>query len=272
MDAFNRITGAVFDLLLAPWGHGLALLDISLWGVLCGVLALWIYRLVSNQEGIARAKDRIKMHLIEVRLWRDDPRVVAGAFGRILMRNGQYVGFSLVPMVVLAAPFMIVMFHLVAHFAFEPLPVGQTTLLQVQLDPATGARALDVELSLGDGVSLDAPPVRTADGRVVWRLRADAPGTHTVTLAHGAHRITKQILVAAEPGKVPVLRSKSWDALLYPGEAVLPADSPFASVAIDVPRRSFPWAPAGELGVSAWYLLTSLAAGFALKDVMGVRI
>ena len=72
MNTFNAVTSAIFDVLLAPWGHGLVALDLVLWSLFAGVGALCIYKLVSNQKGIARAKDRVKMHLMEIRLWRSD--------------------------------------------------------------------------------------------------------------------------------------------------------------------------------------------------------
>ena len=57
MRPSTRITSAIFDVLLAPFGHGPAWFDLLVWPVVAGVLALLVYKRVSNQAGIARAKD-----------------------------------------------------------------------------------------------------------------------------------------------------------------------------------------------------------------------
>ena len=72
MKPFNAAMSAVFDLLLAPLGHGIAAFDLLVWPVLAGVVALLVYKHVSNQKGIARAKDRIQVHLLEIVLYKDD--------------------------------------------------------------------------------------------------------------------------------------------------------------------------------------------------------
>lgn len=270
MDLAQQLLNALFDALLAPWGYAWPLLDIGLWATASGVFALWVYRRVSNQKGIARAKERIKMRLIEVRLWRDEPRIVMRALGGILTRNGQYFGYSLVPMVVMALPFMAVLFQLVAHFAFVPHALGETVLVHAKLEK--GWAPTEAQLALGSGLVEDAPPVRTADGRVLWRLKATRAGVHRLTLTLGDKSVDKKVVVGAAPTKVPVLRTKGWTSWLYPGEPRISADSPFVAVKLDTPRRSFPGMPPGELGVSGWYVVLSLLAGLLLKGKMGVQI
>jgi hypothetical protein len=272
MNAFNAITSAVFDILLAPWGHGLPWLDLVLWSAIAGVGALFIYKKISNQEGIARAKDGVKMHLMEIRLWRHDLRIVAVATLKTLAKNGLYLAHNIVPMFVLIVPMMILLFQLVAHFAYSPATVGSEELLRVQLQAEAGAKATDIELTLPDGVVQVAPPVRTPDGEAYWRLRADAPGDHKIVLAVGDQKLEKIWAVGGDARKVPVMRTRSLVGILYPGEAGIPANSPFYSVGLDVPARSLPFLPDGEMGVLVAFLVLSLAFGFGLKDFFGVTL
>ncbi len=272
MGAWNTITSAIFDVLLAPWGHELAFIDLTLWSVLCGIAALIVYKYVSNQKGIERAKNQIKMHLLEVRLWRNDPRVVFGSTGKILFKNFIYVSHNLLPMVVMFAPFMMVLFQLEANYAFDPAPVGAVEVLSVKLDPDSALKATDVQLTLPDGVELDAPPMRTPDGEAFWRLKATAPGDHELKLVAGGHELVKGWAVGGPPRKVPVMRTRSLEGFLYPGEAPIPSDSPFYSARLHYPDRPYPWLPDGEMGVLAYFFGVSLLAGFALKDVFGVTL
>ena len=71
----NQALNVLFDALLWPvsWlpGSGQA----AWLGLPAAVLALLVFRWVSDQAGIERAKDRIKAHLLELFLYRDDFRV-----------------------------------------------------------------------------------------------------------------------------------------------------------------------------------------------------
>ena len=67
------------------------------------LFALAIYKAVSNQAAIRDAKDKIVAHLLELRLFRDDLRVLLKAEGRVFASIGRYLGHSMLPMVVDAA-------------------------------------------------------------------------------------------------------------------------------------------------------------------------
>lgn len=273
MTTFNAVMSAIFDVLLAPFGHGPAWFDLLLWPVVAGVLALVVYKHLSNQAGITRAKNKIQANLYEVRLFRHDPLAVLAATGRILARNAVYIGYNLVPMVVLLVPMLVVLTQLVANYAFAPAPVGTTELLRVELADDAPISPRDLSLDLPPGVVLDAPPVRTAEGEVFWRIKAEAPGDHKLTLHAGSETLTKGWAVGGEPRKVPYKRTQDWlDAFLYPNEAPLPGDSAVHTLEIAVPERELDWLPSGEFGILVTFFGLSLVAGFALKDVFGVTL
>jgi hypothetical protein len=269
---WNDLSSAVFDALLAPFGHGPAWFDLLLWSVAAGVFALLVYKRVSNQRGIERAKRRIQVHLYEIRLFRHDPLAVLGSTGRILIRNAVYLGYNLVPMAVLLVPMLAVLAQLEAHYAFDPVPVGSVDVLEVRLDPKAGVPPREVRLETPAGVSLDAPPVRTPDGEIFFRLRAEAPGDHVLALHLGGETLTKVWAVGGGPRKVPPKRTKTWEAFLYPGEPALGRSSPVETIALRHPERDLGLLPGGELGILATFFGLSLAAGFALKGRFGVTL
>jgi hypothetical protein len=270
--SLNSVSSSVFDVLLAPFGHGPAWFDLLLWPVVAGVVALVVYKYASNQRGIERARSRIRVHLYEIRLFRHDPLVVLGSTARIVLRNAVYLGHSLLPMAVMLVPMLAVLAQLEANYAFAPAPVGSVEVLEVKLDPARGASPRELRLELPPGVALDAPPVRTADGEAFWRLRAEAPGDHVLSLRVGDETLTKTWSVGGEHRKVAVLRTKSWEGFLYPGEAPLPAGSAVQTVSLHYPKRDLGALPGGELGILATFFGVSLLAGFALRGVFGVTL
>jgi hypothetical protein len=272
MGLFNRIATAIFDVLLAPLGHSHPWFDLLVWPVLAGIVALLVYKAISNQAGIARAKNRIQVHLLEVVLFKDDLRVVLPATAKALLQNALYLGHNIIPMLVMFAPMTAILVQIVANYGYAPLKVGETTLLVVDLDESVGASARDVKLELPPGLSLDAPPVRTADGEVAYRIRLDSPGDHVVKLQVGGVTEEKQVAVGGEARKVSPLRTKSWEALLYPAEPVPAADSPIYSIHLDRRDQDLGPFPSGEGGILAWFFGFSLLAGFLLKDRFGVTL
>jgi hypothetical protein len=272
MQTFNHISSAIFDVLLAPFGHERAAFDMLVWPALMGVLAILIYKAVSNQQALVRVKGQISMRLLEIRLFSHDIVQVLKSTGMILAKNVVYLGNHMIPMAVMLGPFVILVAQLVANYAYHPSPQGSVELLHVRLDPDAGVSSRDVALELPAGISLDAPPVQTADHQVFWRLRADAPGDHVLSVQVGDRVFEKGWAVGGEARKVPLKRLRGLEAILYPGESALPAGGPVLSMELGVHTRALGPLPAGELGIVLWVLVWSLVAGFAVKGLFGVTI
>ncbi|HEY8517285.1 MAG TPA: hypothetical protein VIS07_17380 [Candidatus Binatia bacterium] len=272
MQTFNTITSAIFDVILAPFGHRFAWFDLLVWPVVAGVVALLVYKLVSNQAGIAAAKKRIVVHLLEVVLYRDDVLSVIRSTARGLGQNLRYLGYNVVPLLVMIVPMTIILVQLVAHYAYAPLERGDVQLLEVELVPGANVGVRDVTAEFPPGVAVQAGPVRTADGRVYWRLEMLEDGDHVIVLRAGDEVQEKVVAVGNGPRKVPVLRTRTWEALLYPGEAALPAGSAFETIRLATPTRDLSPLPSGEGGILLWFFAASLIAGFLLRKRLGVTL
>lgn len=272
MRTFNAITTAIFDVILGLAGHAYPWVDLLFWPILAGVIALLVYKAVSNQAGIQAAKNGIAVHLLEVVLYPNDLKGVLVSTAKAMGRNAQYIGYNIAPMVVMFVPMTIILVQLVSQYAYAPVVPGSTPLLVVKLDPNTDVRPRDVRLELPTGVSLDAPPVRTPDGEIAWRLKAETPGDYTLKIHAGNTTEEKSLAVGGPPRKVSVMRSKSLEALLYPAEAVPESDSPIYSIRLPISSQEMPFLPDGEEGVLGWFFGASLLAGFVLKDKFGVTL
>jgi len=272
MTTYQTISNGIFDFFLAPFGHGHFWFDLILWPAILGIGALQVYKYVSNQDAIAAVRRQISTHLLEIRLFRDDISQVLGSTGKIVGKNFLYIGHNLVPLFVMIVPMILIMVQLVSHYAYRPSETGAVEVLRVELDPNAGVSTRDVSLVRPEGISLDAPPVRTADGRVFWRLRADQPGDHVLKVRIGDEVFDKGWAVGGENRKIPIKRLRSWEALLYPGEAPLPADSAPLTIELANDPRSLNWFPDGEGGILIWAMILSMVVGIALKGVFGVTL
>src|SRR5258706_13055273 len=105
MQAFNRISNGFFDLVMAPFGHAHPAFDLLVWPAVMGVLAMAVYKAVSNQKALTRVKSQIAMRLLEIRLFSHDIFQVLRSTGIIVLKNFVYLGNHMLPTVLMFGPF-----------------------------------------------------------------------------------------------------------------------------------------------------------------------
>jgi hypothetical protein len=268
---FGGIVGAVMlpFRTLSPW---FGMVAVSL---LTALLMLEVYKLTSNQAAIRRAKDRIKAHLLEMRLYKDNLRVTLAAQGAIVKANLAYMAANLKPLAVMIAPLVLILAQLSLWYDRAPLRPGEETLIKARVEASADPVSLGLELEAPPGLEITSPAVRISDlSEVVWRVRAVSAGTGRFILRTGGRTIEKSVAVGGPPmAKVSALASRGsfWQRVLYPGEAPLPAGTAVRSVEILYPAKRL---TAFGLGIH-WlvaYLVLSVVFGFALKGVFRVEI
>ncbi len=270
-SAVNSVFNLLFDAVFWPLGWLSPTLQLCAVGVPAGIFALIVYRYVSDQEGIEAAKDKIKAHLLELRLYKDDLRVTLSAQRKILRYNATYLRHALLPMAVMIGPFLLMIVQIETRFALRSLEPGETALLTVALTDEQRPSELDARLELPDGVIQETPALRIDETReIVWRVRAAVDGEFIARVWLGEESIAKRIVVNGQKTHVSssVYRGNDLNALAYPAEGSLPNDSSVRAIHLDYPEsRGF------YLGLSSatWiFFAASMAAGFALRGPLGV--
>ena len=260
----------VVDLLLVPLSVLGQLGSLAALAVLTGVLMLWVYKRVSNQEAIRRHKKQAMGNLLAVRLFPDDLGVFLKLQGRILGATLRYASHSLKPLAVLFVPVVLLLIQLDGRYGVRPLALGETALLKLEV--ADAAALASVSLASGDGVDIETSAVRIPSQRqAVWRLRATRAGDHELAVTVGDVTLTKRVVVGEAAVLVPMTRTSDWlDALLHPGEVPV-TDAPVTSITVAH--------PAAEVDVFGWRLHwlipfcgLAVLTGFALKGVFGVEL
>ena len=272
MQAINGALNVLLDLLMleflgVPKFWGLVFVSI-----LFGLVALLAFKKISNQTAIRAAKDKIMAHLLEIILYKDDVRVVAGAQLKVMRFNLAYLGHNSVPMIVLVIPFLLVGTNLEPRFSFAPIEPGHDAVVTATLQEGV---SLDVTLEAPEGVEVEVGPVRAPAIRTVdWRVRADEAGIYELTLRAGDKTETKR-LVVGESVKMLAPKREGGNLFLQfanPGESVLSGSSPFERIAVSYPGGQL----VNFLGIDMhWvivFLIVSLVFGFAIKGALGVEI
>ena len=273
MKLMNGLLTRLFDAICWPF-QGLnpiwAMIVISL---LTGLLMLWIFGKVSNQEAIRRIKDKIRGNLIAVRLYQNDIRVVLRVQARILRDTLTYMKYSVVPMLVIIVPVVFIIIQLNLRFSVRALQPGEQTLVKIKLRDASALHE-EVVLEAPEGVKVETPGVRIeAEREVSWRIRAEQPGFYRIVIRTGNESVEKELIVGSGWGAVSALRTgKSLsEMLLYPGEAPIHPFSVIQSVQVNYPSLSMP--------IFGWnihwlilFFVLSVVFGFAFKGVFGVQV
>jgi len=294
MNAVNGALTRFFDLVMSPLEHlGVAWALIVVSGIF-GVFALFAFKHISSQRRIKAVKDRLKGHIIAIRIFQDDLRVVGGSVAKILARNCQYLGLNFGPFVPLALPFVFVAAQFVVRYAYAPAPLskdpeaqlaGAGTLLEIQLVPESKQLLKSVRVILPDGVVALSPLVRIpSEGRAYQEIAATKSGVHELAIEIGdGLRETKSFcagdasLRVMQPRRVNnrdwyrLTEPERWPAL-WPAEAGFAASSPLASVAIAYPERDLGWLPGGEGGILLTFVVASMAFGIVALKPLGVQI
>jgi len=271
---------AVFNLLDLALGWMGPFLAVTIVSALVGVLFILAFPHVSWQAGIVNVKGRIKYNLLGIRIFQDHLPTVLKSTAGTLGWNFAYIGLNLLPMAVMAAPFMIVWFQLNALYAFDPLPEGARQLVQIEL--SAGTKPQEVQVAVPPGLEL-LRTVRRDDAAapmLLLDLRAAGSGRHQITLSHGGEVVTKDVDVAERGQRLSRMRTsepmarffQAQDPIVWFGESVLPAASFVRAVSIDYPAKPLGFLDGGEISIMIWFVVVSLIVGFGLKGVFGVEI
>jgi hypothetical protein len=278
---------AVFDVLLAPLqrlGDGFALILVS--GIF-GIAALVLFKQISWQAGIKATKDKIKGHMIAIRIYQDDLAIVFSSVVKVILRNFQYLGLNFGPILPLFVPFVLIASQLVVRFGFDPLPVidpartesmlpGRGTMLEVRMKPGREQEVASLVVDLPPGLRALSPLARNErDGVAVVEFAAVAPGVAEARFLIAGELVGTKWIAAGEEAPrslQPERVSSFWSSWLWPAEPTFDANSPIDSVRFSYPDRSLGFLPGGAVGVLLTFFLASLVFGIAVLKPLNIQI
>jgi len=243
--------------------------------LLTGLLMLFIFRRTSNQEGIRRTKNKIKAHLLELRLYKDSLPVSLRAYGNILLANLRYISHSVKPMLVMIVPILLILIQLNLWFGYDSLPLGQAALLKVMLEDGQNEPPSDIALEASSGITVETPALWIEESREIdWRLRAREKGIHSIVFHRGQNSFSKKVAIAQNAlSRISAVKpgSNVFDEIFNPGEKPLPGKLGLRSVEVAYPSKRmnlFGW----RLHWLIVFIALSIVFGFALKGVFKVEI
>ena len=273
IDFLNRVLTPVFDLVCWPFRTVAPIWAMTVISLATGIVMVWIFGKVSDQETIKRIRDHIRGNLIGVRLYQHDIGVVIRLQRRIFGDTFHYMRLALVPMVVLLVPVVLIMTQLSLRFEARPLLPGEAVIVKAYVRDI-GSLDKNVTLEVGNGVSVETRGVRIPSTReIAWRIRAESSGEHVMVIRVGEDAIDTHLVVGDQWGAVSQRRTGRgmWDTLTYPGEPPIPSSHPVEAVEIVYPSLDLSVFGLAVNWVVAFFGL-SMVFGFAFKDMLGVEV
>jgi uncharacterized membrane protein (DUF106 family) len=278
MWGLASVISAIFDALLAPFRGLPPIVGLAVVSVVTGVVMLLIFGRASNQTAIRRIKGRLKAHIAEIWLFRNDLGQMLLAVARVVVQTGGYFAHSLRPLVFILVPVLVIMVMLGVRYEHRPFHPGETAVVAATLSDPAWTRGDLLQLRGSAGVEVVSPPLRIPGRREVdWKIRATAPGDQELVLMTPNGEVSKRIAVAEGDGPLTKLaasrgRAFSSSFLLFPVERPLAASSGVRSIEV----RGWPRHEMHILGLGVHWLIAffaiSLIAGYAVKGLFGVEV
>ncbi len=267
-DLANAVGGVVFAPIAAMPGW----LSATIIGAATGVLMLVAYKYTSNQDAIQRVRDEIKAHLLSLKLFKDNMRVVFRAQGQIIWGALRLITLSIAPMLVMLVPIVLIMTQLSLWYQARPFHVDEIATVKVYLSGEPADPLPDVTLAPVDGVEVDTP-VHAPGGRfVAWNLRPKQNAYHRLAFEVDGKSYEKELAVGDGLMRVSKLRPDSSfeDVLLNPAERPFGPDSPVQSILIQYKDRDS--YTSGTTWWVVYWFAVSMVAALILHKPLGVKL
>ena len=271
VDIFNKIVTAIFRAFFYPLkelGDFCGLLILS---GLTGFVMLIIFKKVSNQAGILAIKNRIKAHLLAIRLYKHDGVLSLRVMGHIFIENGRYFLYALKPTLVMMIPVAIIIIQLSARYGYNTAEVGKSILVSVKADDSVDLN--EISLTASSGIRIDMPPIFIPSTHEInWRIYALESGISTLTFQHEQEREQKKI-VADERGELLSAKRvrSSLIGFLYPTERKLAHNSFLKEISVGYSENILQLA-GFRIHWLVFFILTFVAIGFLAKKLFRVHI
>ncbi|MCK4337630.1 MAG: hypothetical protein KAX11_06785 [Candidatus Aminicenantes bacterium] len=276
MSIINIFFGKLVEWTLFPFRGMSPWVGMIVLSLVTGIFMLFIFRLTSNQKGIKSIKNKIKAHILELRLFQDNLRISLSSQGKILKCNLKYISYTMKPMLIMIIPLILILIQMNLWFGYKSFSPDQTAILKVKLKDNYNPVETDITLiPSSSAIIVETLPLRIEEEKEIdWRFSVKENGVHHFDLKIGGWTITKTVdATTSHLRKLSTIkvRKNTLDQLFNPGEAPLPKDSPIKSIELTYPNESmnlFGW----HVHWIIVYFALSVIFGFALKGLFGIEI
>lgn len=173
----------------------MALLTLAAFSAAAGVLILAVLKATSRQTALRAARRKVRAHLLAIRLFDDDPRLILRSQGRLAVWTARYMALLLPAFLAVGIPLYFAWDGMDGLWGRTPLEPGATTMVTAGVRDS-GA---EVRLDVPGWLRVESPAVHAeAEHEVSWRVRVIGAGSGEVTVSSGSEHAA--LRVEARPG------------------------------------------------------------------------
>lgn len=274
MGLLNHLLNTLTDWLLTPCSTVTPWLGLTVSCLAAAGLLVALFQCSSNQQALRRARNRFVARILELLLFQHDLRVNLSACGRILWANLGYLRTMLPPLLVATVPLILTLIQLDCWFERRPLRVGETAVIEIELDRSHPVTQAAVDIKMPSIARLDSAAVRTlATNEQAWRVRATDAGMAPIEIRVGDQTELKQMVTGTQLARISTIRTKSsvWNNILHPSEPPLAATAPIRRIQVNYPQRQL-FFMGTEIHWAVAALLLMMIFGLILGRLFGIQV
>ena len=274
MFFFIYVLTKIFDVLLFPFTklsspvYGLIFIS-----ALSGIFFLKIFGLVSNQNGIKTAKNKIKAHILEIVIFKDSLVIPLKAFAKLLISNLSYMKFAVVPLFFMIIIFAFFYGQLELRYGSAPLPIGEETLFKISFNENTNLN--DYSIEVNSGLKITTPALRIKQKKeIYWRIKALENGVHSVIIKYNNKKTESFPVYAGNiiVHKIPYKNSINFlDKILYPGLKPLDNSAQIKMINANYPVKKYKFL-FFKFNWLIYFFIISVLSGLVFKKFIKVEI
>lgn len=237
-----------------------------------GLIMVIVFGYTSDQKAIHVAKDRLKAHLLALRLFQDQIQVVLRSYGRIVLATGRYLRLAFKPLLLVIVPMTFLIVQLDRYLGSVPISTGQSFLVKARMDNPEALN--EASLQLPDGLATTAAAVHVpSESEVAWRVVAAKPGDYIINIRVSDQAFSKRVIVGSGLSRLSSvrLRGQFWERMFLSGEPALPENKFIQAIDVQYPARNIAFVGFEWNWIWLFFIL-SLAAGFLFKSILGIEI
>lgn len=245
-----------------------ALWSLTLISALAGLATVFVFRRWSDQRSIRSIANRMLAHLMEFRLFIDEPALVIRAQRDLFVDNWHLLRALIRPSLILVIPFVLLLAQMEAYYGRAPLRIGDPAVVTVQFKSSDTAPTAAVMLKAAAAIKVETPGVRiVALNQVSWRIRPIEPSSGQLRVIEPGRVVTKAVF--ADHGMHYVTRRRVSSLAAFSLDPQF-GEPPFADSSVDWVEVLYPSATILHLHWLIWFLLVSSAAAILSYAVPGV--
>lgn len=229
---------------------GAALAWLLMVGLVSGAASVWALRRWSDLIRFRAEMNRVIAHLMEFRLFAEEPALIVRAQWNLLKANARMLRVLLAPSLLLLIPFVLLFAAMDGFFARAALPIGEPAVITLQ-----GRGNLPAaQLRTPHEIAVETPAVSAPRlHQVSWRVRPLSAVSGSLQLRWDGHVLSKSIAAGAGLHWTAAQRSGS-----LAGFVMHPFETPFADSEADWVRVAYPAASVAGVSWLVWYSLGAL--------------